>query len=974
MITPRRTRIIRVPDLRAFRSAIARSFLELEGSDSRAGLIVVPTHAAARVLRRTIESSTERARTGLSCVTRERLYEDLARRAGEARLLTALEREALAQAAAVEAARTLPRLPFRVRPGLVSEMLAFYDQLRRQAQQVRRFEQLMEDALGSDASAEDVGALRMLQQTHFLAETFRRYEARVAASRACDEHGLRERLALAALQPRLRRIVLTVSDWIGEPDGLFVADFDMLARLPGLEVLDIVSTAATLDSGFHERLHRWLPGLEEVGWDETDARASTIRPVLRVKAGSSEPWLTLRDRGEELAEVATRAVETRRRRGLAPASAVVYKQPLPYLYLAPATLGAAGLTFESLDGLPLAAEPTATVVDVVLEFVETSFARNSAVALLRSPHLLFESEGSEVGRESAAALDRFLSGARYLGGLEKLEMLRAAAASTDAAPAFEAVITAAHALSTLTNAAPASQLLGTLRAFLEDHARPLAEGDSFRARESRARRAVFSLLEHLAMAHAEHHDELWHFDDLAAAVRRWLEQQTFNPDTGDQGIILLDDRAARYGEFEEMALVGLVENEWPERAPRNIFYPPRLLQALGWPSERDRRSADKSRFVDLVASPADEIVVSTFVLENDTIVTPSALLEELPRAGLTSVTLERDGKNSPIFADDALAREIVDARTLPSKTRRWASLRASRSRNDALTFHGQVGPFKRDRPWSVSALETYLGCPFKFFAQYVLELGEDPDDEEMMDPRRQGAFVHRVFEQFFKRWQLGGRGAISPETLDEARTLFREVANDELDELGGPEAGLERTRLLGSAAAAGLGDAVLRMEAERPAAVVERLLEYRLSGPITLTTTSGPRQVVLRGTVDRLDLLADGTFRLIDYKLGWPPNRARALQLPIYALWAEQWLSERRPHDWALAEAVYVAFKGPRRIVPLFTTPVERVDVLTAAQQRLADTLDAVGRGEFPPTPDDVFRCETCPYSAVCRKDYVGDV
>ena len=38
----------------------------------------------------------------------------------------------------------------------------------------------------------------------------------------------------------------------------------------------------------------------------------------------------------------------------------------------------------------------------------------------------------------------------------------------------------------------------------------------------------------------------------------------------------------------------------------------------------------------------------------------------------------------------------------------------------------------KDKPaaWAVSALETYLDCPFKFFAQHVLRLAEEPDDEE----------------------------------------------------------------------------------------------------------------------------------------------------------------------------------------------------------------------------------------------------
>ena len=72
-------------------------------------------------------------------------------------------------------------------------MLRFYDQLRRQSQQVDRFEELIEETLRRDAEF-DRGAERMLQQTRLLAAAFRAYERRVAASGGCDEHALRERL------------------------------------------------------------------------------------------------------------------------------------------------------------------------------------------------------------------------------------------------------------------------------------------------------------------------------------------------------------------------------------------------------------------------------------------------------------------------------------------------------------------------------------------------------------------------------------------------------------------------------------------------------------------------------------------------------------------------------------------------------------------------------------------------------------
>jgi RecB family exonuclease len=242
-----------------------------------------------------------------------------------------------------------------------------------------------------------------------------------------------------------------------------------------------------------------------------------------------------------------------------------------------------------------------------------------------------------------------------------------------------------------------------------------------------------------------------------------------------------------------------------------------------------------------------------------------------------------------------------------------------------------------------------------------------------MDPRRQGQFVHEVFETFFREWQEAGHRAITAANLPVARELFVTVVDRALERVAEGEAALERTRLLGSPAAAGLGEAVFRMEAERPVPVVARLLEHKLDGLVTIQTSEGPRTVQIRGKADRLDLLDDGTFRLIDYKLGWPPDRSRALQLPIYALCAEQQL---RIHGrtWTLGEAVYLAFKGPKRVVPLFSSESSRTETLARAQQRLADTIDAIARGEFPPTPDDVYRCDTCSYAEVCRKDYVGDI
>ena len=961
MITPRRTRLVRVRDLHDFRLAIERLCGAAPAATAGTAAVIVPTRDAGEQLAAALARGVDLPHI----LTRDQWYDLMhARLADAPRRLTAFERDGIMQAAALQSARAVQRLSFRLRPGLIAEMLRFYDQLKRQAQPVARFEELIVEALGGGEAEGDRGAERLLVQTRFLSAAFSDYERRAAATGACDEHGLRARLLADPLTTPLRRLVVSVGDWIADPGGLFAVDFDLLSRVSGLAEIDVVGTEAVFASGFHERLHGWLPGIEEVDGAEIVGVAPPSRPMLLTPPDSDRLWFTLRDREEELTAIAGRVAADSCDR-----VAVVFKRPLPYLYAAPETLGAAGIPYRSPASLPLAGEPRAAAIDLVLDLVETGFARAPLIELLRSPHFRLGVEG--VPRASIAALDRRLSMQRYLGDLAKLEALAGDWSDALSRPALDAGLAVGRALAPLLDEAPASLQIRRLIEWLTANGQGCEADDPLADRERRAAAAIERILDALAAAHEAHHDPPWTIEQLAPAVRRWIEEETFQTAAGERGVHLIDDQAARYGDFEELTCVGLIEQEWPERPRRNIFYPPGLLRALGWPSEKDRRAADDARFLDLLASASARVAVSTVTLDDEALVMRSSQLDEIPRARLSSAPLAAATGRRPLH-DDLLAGDSPDVDAFDAGTREWLAARLNRSA-DAPELHGQTGPLPA-RTWSVSALEIYLKCPFKFFAQHVLKLEEEPEDEQAMDPRRQGQLVHEVFEAFFRAWQRAGSGAITPANIDQARAMFVEVVDRQLARVPGAEAALERTRLLGSPAAAGLGEAVLRMEAERTVPVVERLLEHKLDGEVEIMTRSGQRRIAIRGKADRIDLLADGTFRLVDYKLGWPPQRSRALQLPIYSLSAEQRLDGIRGRSWQLSEAVYLAFKGPKRVVPLYTTPAERDKVMADAQDRLAAAVDAIARGEFPPTPDDVYWCETCSYAAVCRKDYVGEV
>ena len=193
--------------------------------------------------------------------------------------------------------------------------------------------------------------------------------------------------------------------------------------------------------------------------------------------------------------------------------------------------------------------------------------------------------------------------------------------------------------------------------------------------------------------------------------------------------------------------------------------------------------------------------------------------------------------------------------------------------------------------------------------------------------------------------------------------LFRSIAR-----LPSADRAVARTWLLGSAAAPGLAERLFMAEVEHPADRAGRRREGRRDGAYTLPGPAGPRRVALRGTADRIDLYADRTFRVLDYKAERPPRTPGSLQLAVYAACAERRMGDGRGR-WRAAGAGYVAFGDPRLEVPAAGGDIEAA--MRTGERRVVETVDAIERGVFPAHPADPSRCRFCPYPTVCRKDDV---
>ena len=965
MITPRETRLLRAPTLGAFQRAIAAAVAGC-GSAAARPAVLTPTRAAARQLRRTLDAAgVNPSRAAL--VTRAEWYGWLRERLGSCPpLLTDVEREVVAGAAAADAAAAGCAPPFRLRPGIVAALLAFYDDLRRRRRSVEAFERVLVDELEPSADL-DSGARRLLLQTRFLAAAFRAYDRRLDALAGLDEHRLRGRLLAANRLDEVSEMVVTVPDQVAHPAGLYPADFDLLARLPGLARVTLIATDAALDAGYRERLDDLLPGLVEQRAAPEGRRAAA---VVVPAPPAERPYFVWRDREEELRAIARHVTAAAAVDARSPGSvAVVVQRPLPYLYLAPSVFGAAALPVRTGDALPLAVEPYAAAVDLVVAFVAGGFRREPAVELLRSPHFGFGPDGAPVPAGAVRALDRALSEAGFAGGLETLKEYAArwpaARGSRRAAlDALSRVIALAGELAPLADPRPLAVHLATLRSFLERHAPAGAGEDGGGASEGRTR--VLRGIDALEAAHRalNHPGADAGAGEVASAVRRWIESRTCRSGEPEEGVHLVDVHAAAYGRFDDVFVAGLVESEWPGRAGRNVFYPAGLLAGLGWPRERDRQRAARAAFHDLPGLAAERVWFSTFNLEDDVIVSASPLLEDLDR-----MDLERRPAPHPAAAaaPPGAALERVDA----DLRGRWRALRAARASGSDARGRPSSGRAGRqpERPYAVSALERYAACPFQYFASHVLGLEAERAAQRTMTPEQRGLLLHRVFESFFRDWQAGGRGAVTLANLDLALERFARAAEDAVGGLRPVDRAVARGWLLGSAAAPGLAERVFVAEIEDQTGVEERLLEYRIDGRFELGRPPTRRTVALRGVVDRIDLHADGTFRVIDYKASRSPHRSRALQLPVYARCAERQLRAERGQDWRATEAFYLAFGDPRLQV---ASPGEDVGrAMAEGEARVVELVNGIEAGAYPPRPIDRSRCASCAFPTVCRKEDV---
>lgn len=295
---------------------------------------------------------------------------------------------------------------------------------------------------------------------------------------------------------------------------------------------------------------------------------------------------------------------------------------------------------------------------------------------------------------------------------------------------------------------------------------------------------------------------------------------------------------------------------------------------------------------------------------------------------------------------------------------------------------------------SPSAIELYLECPYKWFSQRRLKI-ESIDAE--FGPLAFGSFAHKVFEALHEQLRVTGLRRVTSNNLAECDRLldwqfdrlFEEERYTYNKNAFIPLTQLERLRA--EQLRRELHD-FLRREAE----LLPNFEPWKHELKFGWDTPFVYAGVLIRGSIDRVDVDAQGRAVVFDYKQSvgsayafWPKDEnvesplqdanGRAIVLPrkMQALIYAQVV--RRLMGLVPVAAVYIGYGKKAGIAGLFDERVlhpdvdlgginpkrcgtsEMLDVLDRCEEAVAFRLASLMQGEIAPCPLDEEACRYCP-------------
>lgn len=609
-----------------------------------------------------------------------------------------------------------------------------------------------------------------------------------------------------------------------------------------------------------------------------------------------------------------------------------------------ALLERSGISVVDGGGWALSTTSAAAALERWLECIEEDFAQQALLDVLKSPFVFDEDEHDAQLRtvhrleQDVIQHENIARGlGRYRAAVQRRQERLAAYRSDYPQRIFALLDRLGHAAAPLEglqrdrSPQPASDFLEGLR---ESLAR-LGLTDGLEADPAGQR--LFEVLARMeGAARAGPLPLRW--SEFRAWLGRNLERNYFRPPSAQGPILLTDTTHSRLQGFDALVLARVDERHFPGIADGGSFFNDAVRSQLGLPTWHDRVSTRLADFRRLLEA-APELLLTTPAGDADQSLNPSPWLELLG-------VFHRLAYGSDL-RDYRLARLCAqpDVRPFEGDTRE----RPTVPERPAPTIPGSMIPTEL----SVSAHQTLVDCPYRFYARYCLGLQPPEEVSEALSKADYGMLVHRCLQALHN--DLPGL----PGPLGTA-----------LDRKHRAEAIALLERISAAVFRAALEDSFEhRGWLQRWRAVIPRYIDWEIDHAEAdcRVDTEQPRlcelepELRLRGRLDRIEHGPEGT-RIIDYKTGGTASRAQVLdgedvQIASYAILAP----EARRIEYLKIDHRTVASSAVVRD--------EELDALReGVAARLREVYGRLRRGAGAIANGDDGHCRYCDMGGLCRR------
>ena len=354
------------------------------------------------------------------------------------------------------------------------------------------------------------------------------------------------------------------------------------------------------------------------------------------------------------------------------------------------------------------------------------------------------------------------------------------------------------------------------------------------------------------------------YSEYLQVLQLTLMQETLRSPISHPRIKILNPIQGAHLRFDSVILCGLNEGTWPKKSPHNIWLNRQMSMAIGLPDDRILNGRAGQIFAQNMTS--DKVYLSYSKRKNGTAIDPSRWVLKLQALAVAIQKEDNLYNKTPI----AFWREKLN----------WIEQRTHINQPNPT-------PATKHRPkiFTVSELETLFKDPYQIYAKKILKLRPLNDVTAIISQADYGSWVHKFLEV-----------ATLEDRLEP--TDLCEFANSILP--------------------VDLPQSTQKIWLESFTQFVSWLSDYLLSRKITTQTTLVEHKMTaalkiadnefqIIGKADRIDLLQDGTYELIDYKTGYTPTKAEVKEMisPQLALLAH--LFEATNPGKKIAKLTYVS-------------------------------------------------------------------